>query len=75
MKIKVQGFNPKGFIISKKRPKKGDTVLAKLGKSLPFSKAKVVKRRGKNVTITGVWGEGVTGTLDEVFVKPLKKMK
>jgi len=56
-----------------RKVRKGDSVLAKLGSTLAPRKARVVKRRGKMVTITGIWGEGVTGTLDEMFVKPFKK--
>lgn len=55
------------------RVRKGQTIFAKIGSTLPFQKAKVVKRRGRLVEITGIWGEGVTGTLDEIFVKPFKK--
>ena len=49
---------------------KGDTVMVKLGSKIPWRKAKVVKRRGNDVTIKGsFWEQGVTGTLNKKHVR------
>ena len=53
--------------------KAGDAVWVKPGTTLPWKKGRVIRRRGKDVTVTGLWGQGVTGTLNSKFVKRRKQ--
>ena len=57
-----------------KKIRKGDNVTVKLGKRLNWRKgARVVKRRKDNITITGIWGKGVQGTLNKRFVRKSRR--
>ena len=54
--------------------KKGDKVRVKLGTKLGWRDARVVRRRGNKVIITGkFWSPGVTGTLNKKYVKKITK--
>ena len=49
--------------------KKGTKVWVKPGTTLQWRKGEYVKGSGNNVVVTGLWGEGVTGTINKKFVK------
>jgi len=49
--------------------RKGDKVRVKLGTKLPWSNARVIKKRGNSVVIHAEqWGAGVTGTINKKYV-------
>jgi len=58
-----------------RRIRAGDKVSVKLGRRFGWMKgATVVRRRKDNVTITGIWGKGVKGTLNKKFVRKTRNL-